>query len=260
MQFVVVKQISFMLENHPGALHRAAAELARSGVNIHGISVLDKPDVGVVRLHTSDPLKAKTVLDLIGLKPTETDVIEIELPNQPGKLADVCRALTLAEVNVDYAYGSGSEAGAADEVYLEGDAVEGSEAGVGGDCGGVRESGRRRGADDDHEHDYESRARGLRETTKAVYGAATTGLVRVPMDSMSMVTTSPGLSQTGGLRAKPTPCGVPVRMTVPGRRVLSVLRNSMSAGTSKTMSSVFQSCMVSPLRRVRMRRALGFCS
>jgi ACT domain-containing protein len=111
MQFVVVKQISFMLENHPGALHRAAAELARSGVNIHGISVLDKPDVGVVRLHTSDPLKAKTVLDLIGLKPTETDVIEIELPNQPGKLADVCRALTLAEVNVDYAYGSGSEPG-----------------------------------------------------------------------------------------------------------------------------------------------------
>jgi len=111
MQFAVVKQISLSLENHPGALHRAAAELARCGVNICGISVLDQPDVGVVRLHTSDPTKAKTALDAIGLKPTETDVIEIELPNQPGRLADVCRALTLAEVNVDYAYGSGSEPG-----------------------------------------------------------------------------------------------------------------------------------------------------
>lgn len=109
MQFTVVKQISFSLENHPGALHRAAAELARSGVNICAISVLEKPDVGVVRLHTSDPVKAKVVLDTIGLNPAEADVIEIELPNKPGRLADVCRALTIGEVNIDYAYGSGSE-------------------------------------------------------------------------------------------------------------------------------------------------------
>lgn len=109
MQFNVVKQISFLLENHPGALHRAAAELARSGVNIRALSVLDKPDVGIVRLQTSDPLKARVVLDTIGLNPTETEVIEIELPNQPGRLADVCRALTIGDVNVDYAYGSGSE-------------------------------------------------------------------------------------------------------------------------------------------------------
>jgi len=111
MRFSVVKQISLSLENHPGALHRAAAELARSGVNIHGLSVVDKPDVGLVRLHTSDPVKARLVLDTIGLKPIESEVIEIELPHQPGRLADVCRALTLGEVNIDYAYGSSSEAG-----------------------------------------------------------------------------------------------------------------------------------------------------
>lgn len=109
MQFAVVKQISLSLENHPGALHRAAAELARCGVNVHGISVVDCPERGVVRLHTSDAAKARLVLDAIGLKPTETDVFEFELPNQPGRLADVCRALTLGEVNIDYAYGSSGE-------------------------------------------------------------------------------------------------------------------------------------------------------
>ena len=66
-----------------------------------------------------------------------------------------------------------------------------------------------------------------------------------------------GLKETGGLRAKPTPCGVPVRMTVPGRSVVLPLRNSISAGTSKIMSLVFQSCMVSPLRIVLMPSCVG---
>ena len=63
-------------------------------------------------------------------------------------------------------------------------------------------------------------------------------------------------SQRGGVRAMPTPCGVPVRMTVPGSSVVLPLRNSMSVGTSKIMSAVVQSWSVSPLTMVRMRSAL----
>ncbi|HET7130504.1 MAG TPA: hypothetical protein VFJ93_15655, partial [Gaiellaceae bacterium] len=40
--------------------------------------------------------------------------------------------------------------------------------------------------------------------------AATTGFANVPIRSMSTVTTSPGCKYTGGVRAKPTPGGVPV--------------------------------------------------
>ena len=67
------------------------------------------------------------------------------------------------------------------------------------------------------------------------------GFVSAPIFSMSIVTVSPALSQMGGLRAKPTPWGVPVRITVPDGSVVLALRNSMIAGTSKIMSSVFQS-------------------
>ena len=74
---------------------------------------------------------------------------------------------------------------------------------------------------------------------------------------MSMVTVSPGCKKTGGFIANPTPWGVPVKRTVPGSSVVLPLRNSMSVGTSKIMSLVFQSCIVLPLRRVWMRSAFG---
>ena len=80
------------------------------------------------------------------------------------------------------------------------------------------------------------------------YTSSTTGFVSCPIFSISIVIVSPGFRNTGGLRAKPTPCGVPVRITVPGSSVVLPLRNSISVGTSKIMSSVFQSCIISPLR------------
>ena len=49
--------------------------------------------------------------------------------------------------------------------------------------------------------------------------ALRTWLVRVPMGSISISMRSPGRRKIGGLRAKPTPSGVPVRMTVSGSSV-----------------------------------------
>ncbi len=68
----------------------------------------------------------------------------------------------------------------------------------------------------------------------------------MPIFSISMLTESPGLSQRGGFCAMPTPCGVPVRMTVPGNNVVLPLRNSINVGVEDHVVGV-QSCMVSPL-------------
>ncbi len=107
MHVELIRQISLSLENQPGALHRAAAELARFGINIHGLSVLDSVDQGVVRLVTSDPGRTRELLAKIGLNLMEAEVFAFELPDQPGRLAEVCRALAEGGVNIDYAYGSG---------------------------------------------------------------------------------------------------------------------------------------------------------
>ena len=58
------------------------------------------------------------------------------------------------------------------------------------------------------------------------------------MPSISMRTTSPGLSSTGGFSAMPTPAGVPVEITSPGSRVNAVESVSTCAEQSKIMSSV----------------------
>jgi hypothetical protein len=52
--------------------------------------------------------------------------------------------------------------------------------------------------------------------TRAPHASATTGLCSTPIPSISTSATSPGLSSTGGLRAMPTPGGVPVKIRSPG--------------------------------------------
>src|SRR5579859_249009 len=84
-----------------------------------------------------------------------------------------------------------------------------------------------------------------------------TGLVSEPILSISTVTVSPARSQTGGFLEKPTPCGVPVRITVPGRSVVLALKNEMIVGTSKIMSLVPDSCMTWPFKTVRRRSSAG---
>ena len=49
--------------------------------------------------------------------------------------------------------------------------------------------------------------------------AATMWLHKVPMPSMVVSITSPGWRNSGGVRAKPTPAGVPVAMMSPGSSV-----------------------------------------
>lgn len=43
---------------------------------------------------------------------------------------------------------------------------------------------------------------------------------KVPMGSIVISTVSPFLRNLGGLKPIPTPCGVPVAITSPGRRVI----------------------------------------
>jgi len=73
--------------------------------------------------------------------------------------------------------------------------------------------------------------------------------------SISMVTPSSAFSQRGGFCAMPPQCGVPVKITGTGTKVVLPLKNSISVGTSKII--VFQSCMVWPFSTVRIFGVFG---
>ena len=64
---------------------------------------------------------------------------------------------------------------------------------------------------------------------------------KVPMGSIVISTVSPFLRNLGGLKPIPTPCGVPVAITSPGRRVIPSDNSAISLGMEKIRSCVFPS-------------------
>jgi len=98
------KQVSIFLENKPGRLANVLLALARDKVNVIALTIMDSQERSVLRLVTSDPARTHQVLQGLNTQFNETDVLMVELRNQPGALAHVCEQLALAHVNIDYAY------------------------------------------------------------------------------------------------------------------------------------------------------------
>jgi hypothetical protein len=100
----VKKQISIVLENRVGAITKISLALAKKKVNILGLCVHDLRDFGLLRIVVDSPARARKVLTREKLTFSATDVLAIELPNQPGGLAKIAMKLTRAGINIDYMY------------------------------------------------------------------------------------------------------------------------------------------------------------
>lgn len=98
------KQITVLLESKPGRLANVLAALAREKVNIAALTVMDKHEHSVLRFVADEPARATQALAAIGTPFTETDVLLVELRNQPGALANVCTTLAGEHIHIDYAY------------------------------------------------------------------------------------------------------------------------------------------------------------
>lgn len=98
------KQVSVFLENKPGRLANVLSALEREKVNINGLTVMDSHEHSVLRLVTSDLARTAQVLRGLGTPFTETEVLLVELRNQPGALAHLCEQLAGEHINIDYCY------------------------------------------------------------------------------------------------------------------------------------------------------------
>ena len=103
---MIEKQLSIFLENKPGVLAKVCKTLGDHDINIRGLSISDTVDHAVVRLVVTEPRKAIHLLGEHGMLVVETDVLALDLPDKPGKLAETAAKLARAKVNIEYAYGS----------------------------------------------------------------------------------------------------------------------------------------------------------
>ncbi len=100
-----VKQLSLFLENKPGALNRPIKLLAQAKFNLLTLSLADTQQFGILRLIVRDWEKAQRLLQDEGFVVKVTDMVAIEVPDEPGGLAKILTALEKTGVNLEYMYG-----------------------------------------------------------------------------------------------------------------------------------------------------------
>jgi hypothetical protein len=98
------KQVTVFLENKPGRLAQVLSTLAHHKINIVALSVMDRHEHGVLRLVTEDEAASVKALQTLNAHFTESDVLAVELKNQPGALAHICERLAEEHVSIEYAY------------------------------------------------------------------------------------------------------------------------------------------------------------
>ena len=97
-------QFSIFLVNKPGVLAGVTGELTRSKVNLIALTLMDSMEHGVLRVVCDKPEAAREVLGRTHDRWTETDVLVLELKNEPGAFAAVAQKLADEHVNISYAY------------------------------------------------------------------------------------------------------------------------------------------------------------
>jgi len=106
------EQISIFLENKAGRLAEVTRILAEANINIRALSLADTSDFGILRLIVNDNNKAKEELRKAGFTVAKTDVVAVEVSDQPGGLHHILRILQKANVNVEYMYAFVQQSGA----------------------------------------------------------------------------------------------------------------------------------------------------
>jgi hypothetical protein len=99
-----IQQLSIFAENKPGHVAGPCRMLAEQGVNIRALSLADTQKFGILRLIVSDAAKATKALEGAGHVVKTTEVVAIEVPDQPGGLASVLSALDGSPTNIEYMY------------------------------------------------------------------------------------------------------------------------------------------------------------
>lgn len=112
------KQITAWVESTPGKLGRIAKALGDAKVNITAFTAYGQGGESPLRLQVSSPGKAKKVLQDLGIRITEEDVLRLTVADKPGVVGEIGTRLGEANINVEYAYATVAKGGKKVDVVL----------------------------------------------------------------------------------------------------------------------------------------------
>jgi hypothetical protein len=100
------KQLTVWLQSAPGQIGRIAQALGKARVNITAFSCSSRTGDSPLRLQVSHYERAREILQGLGLRVTEEEVLRVTVADKPGAAARIGQALGAAGINIEYAYGA----------------------------------------------------------------------------------------------------------------------------------------------------------
>ena len=99
-----LRQFGVFMENRVGSMHELLRKLESQDVRIMALSIVDTIDSAIARLIVNNYDRGKDLLALTNFPVFETDLIGVELPDDPQPFVKICLALLQAELNIYYTY------------------------------------------------------------------------------------------------------------------------------------------------------------
>ncbi|WP_066648296.1 hypothetical protein [Christensenella timonensis] len=101
---MLIKQISVFVENKKGRLYSLTKALADSGIDLKALSISDTSEFGILRCIVNDPQAALKIVKDAGFTASVTEVLGVEVEDEPGGLAKVMDILNQNDISVEYLY------------------------------------------------------------------------------------------------------------------------------------------------------------
>ena len=99
-----VTQLSVFLENKPGHLQNVLKILADKNINIITLTIAETADFGILRMIVNKPEDARASLRDNNITCSITDVLAIELKDEPGSLYKAIDTFAKNNLNIEYMY------------------------------------------------------------------------------------------------------------------------------------------------------------
>lgn len=99
-----LRQFCVFMENRVGGLHDLLRHLERHDLRIVALSIANSVDCAIARVMFNDSDRAREVFALSKFTVAESDLVGVEMPDDPTPYLKICLALLRAEVNIHYTY------------------------------------------------------------------------------------------------------------------------------------------------------------
>jgi hypothetical protein len=92
------------MENRPGRLQKILSLLNENEINITTLTIAETTDFGVLRMIVNKTDLAMKILKENNITAAPTQVLAIEIPDQPGALARAVGIISERGLNIEYMY------------------------------------------------------------------------------------------------------------------------------------------------------------